>query len=142
MAETATLALGCFWQPDEYFSRLNGVLKTTVGYTGGISKNPTYEKLGDHTETIELVFDESVVSYKELLNRFWNLHDPSVSKVKQYSSFIFTHSDLQKKEAEKSKEVFRSETGKAILTQICEARQFYTAEEYHQKYLAKARGEI
>lgn len=142
MAETATFALGCFWQPDDYFSKLSGVLKTTVGYAGGTSENPTYENLGDHSETIEIVFDNSVISYEELLNKFWNLHNPSVSEVKQYSSFIFTNSDVQKANAEKSKEVFEKETGKTYFTQIRKATKFYRAEEYHQKYLAKARGEI
>ncbi len=88
------------------------------------------------------MFDESVVSYKELLNRFWSLHNLSISEVKQYSSFIFTHCDTQKKEAEKSKEVFENETGKTVLTQVRKATKFYPAEEYHQKYLAKAHGEI
>ena len=142
VTETATFALGCFWQPDDYFSKIDGVLKTTVGYAGGTSENPTYENLGDHAETIEIVFDNSIISYEELLNKFWNLHNPSVSEVKQYSSFIFTNSDIQKANSEKSKEVFEKETGKTVLTQICKATKFYRAEEYHQKYLAKARGEI
>ena len=98
-SKTATFALGCFWQPEDCFRKMPGVTATTVGYSGGTTENPNYENLGDHTETVQIEFDPSFVSYKKLLDKFWQLHDPSVKQTKQYSSFIFTNSEDQAEEA-------------------------------------------
>ena len=139
-SETATFALGCFWQPEDYFRKMTGVTATTVGYSGGTTENPNYENLGDHTETVQIEFDPSLVSYKKLLDKFWKLHDPSVAQTKQYSSFIFTNSEDQAEEAKLSAEAYAKISGKILLTKILKTEKFYRAEEYHQKYLEKARG--
>ena len=139
-SKTATFALGCFWQPEDYFRKMPGVTATTVGYSGGTTENPNYENLGDHTETVQIGFDPALVSYKELLDKFWKLHDPSVTQTKQYGSFIFTNSEGQAEEAKLSAEAYAKISGKILLTKILNAKKFYRAEEYHQKYLEKARG--
>ena len=142
MTETATLALGCFWGPDDYFSKLPGVVNTTVGDSGGTKENPTYTSLGDHSETIEIKFDPEVISYKELLEHFFEKHDPTVVQDTQYKSAIFTHNEEQQRVAEEKKASERVKRGKQIITAIAPASAFYIAEKYHQKYLAKARGGI
>lgn len=134
MEKKATFALGCFWGPDDYFSRLQGVISTTAGYAGGDKASPTYEDLGDHTESVEIVFDPDVISYKELLEHFWKQHDATVEQKTQYMSAIFTHDKEQKQQAEKSK---AEQTKGGILTKIVPAGKFYRAEEYHQKYYKK-----
>ena len=133
----ATFAMGCFWGPEEYFSKLKGVRSTKVGYSGGPKKNPTYEDLGNHTESIEIIFDSDKITYKELLKHFWEQHDPTANNITQYKSIIFFHNKTQQKLAEKSKEEFQKKTNKEILTEIRPASVFYDAEEYHQKFLEK-----
>ena len=140
--QTATFALGCFWGPDDYFSKLKGVMKTRVGYAGGTTKNPTYHNLGDYTETVEIIFDPKVISFEELLKHFWKQHDPTVKEVAQYQSIIFYHTLKQKKSAEKSKKEIGETLGKKIVTEIKKAGTFYEAEEYHQKYLQKGKGRV
>jgi peptide-methionine (S)-S-oxide reductase len=135
--EKATFALGCFWQPQMVFDKVEGVVKTRVGYAGGSKERPTYEDLGDHTETIEIEFDPARVGYAKLLNIFWMQHNPTVEQKTQYQSKIFYHDETQKALAEKTK----AEQGKKyrgeILTEILPAGKFWEAEEYHQKYLVK-----
>ncbi len=145
----ATFAAGCFWGVEHKFSQIKGVLSTRVGYTGGDIKNPTYQlvctgKTG-HAESIEITFDPSVVSYKELLEHFFSLHDPTQINRQgpdvgtQYRSVIFYHSPSQKKEAEvfiknvENSKRFR----KPIATKINPADVFYQAEDYHQDYYEK-----
>jgi peptide-methionine (S)-S-oxide reductase len=140
MNHKATLALGCFWQPEYYFSKLPGVVNTTVGYAGGTSANPTYETLGDHTETVEVVYDPSVISYSDILKHFWNIHDPTTLQKTQYKSIIFYHNAGQRASAEKSVAEEQAKRSKKILTEVREAGAFYRAEEYHQKYLEKQSG--
>ena len=140
--QIATFALGCFWGPDVYFSKLKGVLKTRVGYMGGTTKNPNYHNLGDHTETVEIIFDEKKISFEELLKHFWKQHDPSIKEVTQYKSIIFYHNEKQKKLAEKSKKEIEEKLGKKIATEIKKAGTFWEAEEYHQKYLQKRKGRV
>ena len=140
--QTATFALGCFWGPDVYFSKLKGVIKTRVGYAGGTTKNPNYHNLGDHTETVEIAFDPEVISFEELLQQFWKQHDPSIKEVTQYKSIIFYHNQRQKKTAEMSKKEMEKNLGKKIFTEIKKAGTFYEAEEYHQKYLQKGKGRV
>jgi len=137
--DIATFALGCFWSPDDYFSKLDGVIKTRVGYTGGTTLNPTYHNLGDHTETVEITFDSSKIPYETLLDHFWKQHDPTIPQVKQYRSAIFTNDKNQKMIAEKSFINQQQQTPGIILTTIETVSTFYEAEEYHQKYHQKMR---
>ena len=147
--EKATFGAGCFWHVEEAFRCVKGVKKTTVGYSGGTKKNPTYEdvctdKTG-HAEAVEIEFDPQQVSYDELLQVFWEHHDPTTLNRQgldigtQYRSAIFYHNAKQKKIAEKSKEFMdaSSKFKKPIVTQIVKAGKFFEAEEYHQKYLMK-----
>jgi len=140
--EIATFALGCFWGPDDYFSKLKGVLKTRVGYMGGKKKNPSYYDLGDHTETVEITFDPKVISFEELLKHFWKEHDPTAQEVTQYKSAIFYQNKEQFTIAEKSKKAMEKKLGKEIVTDIEKAGTFYQAEEYHQKYLQNGKSRV
>ena len=135
----ALFSMGCFWEPDDFFSKLDGVIKTRVGYTGGTTPNPTYEKLGDHTETIEITYDSSKISYEQLLYYFWQRHDPTSQQIKQYISAIYYLDEEQKKHAEDTKQKYQYKNKKPVHTQILPATTFYEAEEYHQKYLEKMR---
>ena len=145
----ATFAGGCFWGVEEILRKLPGVVETTVGYTGGTTKNPTYEqvKKGNtgHAETVQIIFNPEKTSYEELLNYFFRLHDPTTlnrqgnDRGAQYRSAIFYHNEEQKKIALKVKDEVQK-SGKwngAIVTEIVPASPFYRAEEYHQKYLLK-----
>lgn len=145
----AAFGAGCFWGVEETFRKINGVIETTVGYMGGDMKNPTYQQvcMGDtgHVETVLIKFDPKIISYVELLNIFWSSHDPTTLNRQgadigsQYRSVIFYHDDEQKDLAWKSKNSF-GQSGKfsdPIVTEIVPAKEFYKAEEYHQKYLFK-----
>jgi len=112
-----------------------GVVRTRVGYAGGTSENPTYHHLGDHTETIQIEYDPTLVSYRELLDAFWAGHDsarPALSQ--QYASTIFYHDDEQERLARVSKERQETQYGHKVYTEIVPATTFYLAEDYHQKY--------
>lgn len=149
--EVATFAGGCFWCIQPPFDRVKGVLKTTVGYTGGHTKNPTYEEVSSgetgHAESIEIVFDPSKVSYDRLLDVYWMSVDPTqtdgqfVDHGSQYRTAIFYHSAAQKRAALASKARLEKEKrfDGPIVTQIVPASTFYAAEEYHQKYYLKSR---
>lgn len=144
--EKATFAAGCFWSVEEAFTHLNGVTKTIVGYTGGHTANPTYEQVCSHTtgyaEAVQVTFDPKKITYEQLLNKFWEIHDPTTLNRQgpdigsNYRSAIFYHSDEQRKLAEKSKnDLDRSgKLDRPIVTEITQAGPFYKAEEYHQKY--------
>ena len=147
--ERATFAAGCFWGVEAAFRQVKGVVSTSVGYTGGSFKDPTYKdvcsgKTG-HAEALEVQYDPSQVSYEELLTMFWNIHDPTTLNRQgpdvgaQYRSAIFFHTPEQKVAAIASKEKLqRSGRYKnPIVTEITSASQFYTAEEYHQQYKEK-----
>jgi len=147
--EKATFGAGCFWHVEEAFRHLNGVLSTTVGYTGGTLKNPTYEDVctdaTGHAEVVELTYDPKKITYEELLRVFWDIHDPTTKNRQgpdigtQYRSAIFYHSPEQKTAAELSKKNLElsGKYSKKIVTEIIEATTFFAAEEYHQRYLAK-----
>lgn len=149
MIEIATFGAGCFWGVEPSFQKIRGVTKTTVGYMGGNLKNPTYENVctdkTGHAEVVQVEFNKSKISYEELLDVFWNIHDPTqknrqgVDIGKQYRSVIFYHNKNQKKLAEKSKtrltELKKYEN--PIVTEITKAEEFYKAEEYHQNYFKK-----
>ena len=147
--EKATFAGGCFWCMQPFFDRTKGVKQTLVGYTGGQTLNPTYEQVSSgktgHAESIEIVYDPTVVSYQQLLNIYWHNIDPTakdqqfVDHGTQYRSAIFYHSEEQKRIAEDSKQQLAAsgKFKKPIATQIVPAAEFYPAEEYHQKYYQK-----
>jgi peptide-methionine (S)-S-oxide reductase len=137
MIETATFALGCFWGVEHHFSRLPGVISTRVGYSGGTKSDPTYQDIGDHSESIEIQYDSGVISYATLLKHFWDQHTPTEQGKRQYASAIFTHNDEQMRLALESRDREQQKYGQKIITRIEPAGRFYPAEEYHQKYYDK-----
>ena len=152
MSELATFAAGCFWGVEEEFRTLPGVISTQVGYTGGRADNPDYRQVctGDtgHAEAVEITFDPAVISYGQLLEHFWQMHDPTTLNRQgpdvgtQYRSAIFFHSDEQRRLAEDSRDHLER-TGRLrrqIVTEIVPAGTFWPAEEYHQKYRMKHGG--
>jgi len=147
--EKATFAGGCFWGVEYLFSRIEGVVKTTVGYTGGKSKDPNYQQVCSgntgHAEAVEILFNPIIISYENLLDIFFKNHDPTtpnrqgVDVGSQYRSAIFYH---DQKQLEFAKTMINSLDktnlfSRPIVTQIVPATQFYHAEEYHQKYFDK-----
>jgi peptide methionine sulfoxide reductase msrA/msrB len=147
----ATFAAGCFWGVEDKFRKVRGVTSTRVGYTGGNIKNPTYklvcsDKTG-HAESIEIVFDPAVVSYGELLQHFFRLHDPTQVNRQgpdvgtQYRSVIFYHDEEQKSSAENMIQKLNQsgQFDRPIATQVVPAAEFYPAEDYHQQYYEKMR---
>ncbi len=147
--ETATLAGGCFWGVEEILRQLPGITEITVGYTGGLLKNPTYRDVSSgitgHAEAVELHYDPSKISYEEILRYFFRLHDPTTLNKQgndtgtQYRSAIFYHDENQQKSAIKVKEEVNQSKKwpKPIVTEIVPAQEFYPAEGYHQDYLQK-----
>ena len=143
----ALFGAGCFWGIEEYFSKINGVNNTAVGYSGGNTENPTYEEVcqGDteHVEVVEINFDDNIISYENLLAHFWNCHDPTQLNRqgpdvgRQYRSAIFYYSDNQKDIAELSKKEKQNDFNNMIVTEIVGAQTFYLAEEYHQCFIQK-----
>lgn len=145
----ATFGAGCFWHVEDLLSRIRGVKSTQVGYAGGNLPNPTYEEVCSdqtgHAEAVEVEFDPDEISYEELLDVFWNNHNPTTLNQQgpdvgnQYRSVIFYHDDRQKEIAEESKQnLTASKRHKGpIVTQIVPAPTFYKAEDYHQKYFKK-----
>jgi len=145
----ATLAGGCFWCMEPPFDKLEGVISTTSGYTGGHTKNPSYKQTSSgktgHTEAIQIVYDPMKVSYEKLLNVFWHNIDPTTAdqqfcdRGNQYRSEIFYHNEEQKHLADASKAaLIESKPFKApIVTQVTQASTFYAAEDYHQDYYKK-----
>lgn len=147
--EKATFGAGCFWGVEEIFRKTLGVYNTAVGYMGGSKDQPTYEEVctdkTGHAEVVEVEFDPAVVSYEELLNVFWENHNPTTLNRQgpdvgtQYRSAIFYHSEQQKEVAEASKQALDA-SGKwknPVVTEISPASTFHRAEEYHQRYLQK-----
>lgn len=147
--DTATFGAGCFWGVEAAFGKIHGVVSTTVGYAGGTKHNPSYEEVcrGDtgHTEVVRVDFDPDRVTYAELLNAFWECHDPTQVNRQgpdfgyQYRSVVFGESEEQLAVARRSKEALE-DSGKfsrPVATAIEPSRNFYRAEEYHQQYLAK-----
>jgi peptide-methionine (S)-S-oxide reductase len=145
--EKATFAAGCFWGVEATFRRLAGVKSTQVGYTGGALDNPSYEAVctdrTGHAEAIEVTFDPEVISYHDLLEVFWDNHDPTTKDRQgpdvgtQYRSAIFFHSPEQEQEARASRDAAQKRFKRPIVTEIVPATEFWRAEEYHQQYLEK-----
>jgi len=115
----------------------SGVIRTRVGYAGGSKQNPTYHNLGDHTETVELEYDPSVISYDSILQMFWKNHNPTTAHQRQYMSAIFYYGDDQKSAAKVSMDEAQKQFRTPIVTKILPIDTFYEAEDYHQKYLLK-----
>jgi peptide-methionine (S)-S-oxide reductase len=148
--ETAQFAMGCFWGAERVFWEAEGVYTTAVGYAGGITPNPTYEQVCSHTtghaEVVQVTFDPSQVSYEQLVEIFWAMHDPTQVNRQgpdvgdQYRSVIFTHSDAQQEIAEASRDRAASMFPRPIATEILPAPTFYPAEDYHQRWYEKKGG--
>ena len=145
--EIAVLALGCFWGPEIKFSKINGIMKTEVGYCGGDSPKTTYKEVctgnTNHAEVIKIDFDEKTISYEKILNIFFEIHDPTTLNYQgpdfgsQYRSEIFYLNEIQKQIAERVfKETNQKLSGK-VVTKISLLKNYCPAEEYHQKYLEK-----
>ena len=145
--QEATFAAGCFWQVEIDFANTPGVLSTEVGYTGGSTESPSYEEVcggrTGHAEAVHLTFDPERVSYAELADKFFSLHDPTQLNRQgpdfghQYRSAIFFHSPEQEREAIAAKERAQTEHRRQVVTEIVPAVPFYRAEDYHQRYLEK-----
>ncbi len=147
--ETATLAGGCFWCLEAVYDELKGVESVESGYMGGLTPNPTYERVcsgrTNHAEVVQIKFDSAVVSYKDLLDVFFTIHDPTTINRQgndvgsQYRSAIFYHTPEQKETAEKVIEELTNEGvwDEPIVTEIEPASTYYVAENYHQEYFAR-----
>ena len=147
MTETATFGAGCFWGVEIEFRNVPGVVDTAVGYEGGTLPNPTYEDVCSHTtghaEVVQVEFDPDEVSYDQLLDLFWSVHDPTQVNRQgpdigsNYRSVIFFHSPEQEEKALESKARAQARFDRPIATEISPASDFWRAEAYHQQYLVK-----
>jgi peptide-methionine (S)-S-oxide reductase len=143
----ATFAAGCFWGVETEFRKIEGVTDAQVGYMGGTTANPTYRDVctdrTGHAEVCEVTFDPARVSYDQLLDAFWSMHNPTLRNRQgpdvgtQYRSAIFFHSPEQQAAAEASKKKHQPKYSRPIATEITPASTFYRAEEYHQRYFEK-----
>jgi peptide-methionine (S)-S-oxide reductase len=143
-SETATFGAGCFWGVEHLFRKVPGVIDAVSGYSGGIVENPTYAQVCSdttgHAEVVEVTFDPEVVSFDQLLEVFWAMHDPTQvnrqgpDRGSQYRSIVLTHSDEQRKAAEASRDRAQARYSKPIATEIRPHVAFYPAEAYHQRY--------
>ncbi|HXA17915.1 MAG TPA: peptide-methionine (S)-S-oxide reductase MsrA [Thermoanaerobaculia bacterium] len=147
MTETATLAGGCFWGVEELVRKLPGVTDTTVGYAGGTLDTPGYEdvKTGrtGHAESLQIVFDPSKITFDEILDFFFRLHDPTTANRQgndigtQYRSAIFYHDEAQREAAERAIQRAQPKWPRPIVTEVVPFTNFYEAEDYHQDYLQR-----
>ncbi len=146
----ATFAAGCFWGVEAAFRQLPGVVEVVSGYTGGHTDNPTYRQVcghgTGHAEAVEVTYDPQRVTYDQLLDAFWQIHDPTQLNRQgpdvgdQYRSAIFTHGPEQEREALASRDAQQKNYKRPIATQIVPAPRFWPAEEYHQRYFEKNGG--
>ena len=147
--EKATFGGGCFWGIEDAFRKLDGVKETAAGYMGGSTRNPTYEQVcsGEtgHAEVVQLSFDPARISYAQLLEHFWKMHNPTSLNYQgpdigtQYRTVIFFHNDEQRQQAEESKAALDA-SGRLlsqVVTEVLPAEEFWRAEEYHQCYLSR-----
>jgi peptide-methionine (S)-S-oxide reductase len=147
MEKTATFGAGCFWGVEVAFRNIDGVRDAVAGYAGGTTERPTYQEVctdtTGHAEVVQVTFDDAEVSYEQLLDAFWELHDPTQLNRqgpdvgRQYRSVIFAHDDEQRHAAEASRERAQARVRRPIVTEIAAAVPFWPAEEYHQRYLEK-----
>jgi methionine-S-sulfoxide reductase len=148
--QRAVFAAGCFWGVEAAFREIEGVAATRVGYTGGATADPSYEQVCSgttgHAEAVQVWFDPEVVSYSELLDTFWSIHDPTTRDRQgwdfgsQYRSAIFSADDDQEQLAIASRDERQASVARPIVTEIVPASQFYDAEDYHQRYFEKHGG--
>ena len=145
--EKATFAAGCFWGVEAEFRNLDGVTATAVGYTGGHTSEPTYRDVCSHStghaEAVRVEFDPTVISYEQLLEKFWGEHDPTTLNRQgpdvgdQYRSAIYVHSPEQEEVAQRSRAAAQGHFKRPIVTEITPATKFWPAEDYHQRYFEK-----
>ena len=145
--EIAVLALGCFWGPEIKFSKIDGIIKTEVGYCGGNSSTTTYKEVctgkTNHAEVVKLDFDEKIITYEKILKIFFQIHDPTTLNSQgpdfgtQYRSEIFYLNNIQKITAEKVLKDVNERLSNKVVTKITLLNNYCPAEEYHQKYLEK-----
>jgi peptide-methionine (S)-S-oxide reductase len=148
--QRATFAAGCFWGVEASFREVEGVVRTAAGYTGGTTVDPGYEQVCSgrtgHAEAVDVWFDPVIVSYDELLDTFWSIHDPTTRDRQgwdfgsQYRSAVFTHDAEQERLAVASRDERQNVVARPIVTEILPASAFYDAEEYHQRYFEKHGG--
>ena len=146
--EIAILGLGCFWGPEIQFSKLDGIIKTEVGYCGGSNKETTYKEVcagnTNHAEVVKLDFDPKIISYKKILEYFFKIHDPTTLNSQgpdfgtQYRSEIFYLNNTQKIIAEETKKKINERMSGKVVTNISLVKNYCPAEEYHQRYLERA----
>ncbi|MDC1096197.1 peptide-methionine (S)-S-oxide reductase MsrA [Pelagibacteraceae bacterium] len=147
--QKCTLALGCFWKPEENFKNKPGILQTEVGYAGGKNPNTTYEEVckgdSEHAEVVKLSFDEQIITYEKILDLFFKMHDPTQQDMQypdigtQYRSEIFYETEKQREIAIKLKDNLNKSYDGKIKTNISKIKNYCKAEEYHQKYIEKNR---
>ena len=145
--EIAVLALGCFWGPEKKFSQIDGIIKTEVGYCGGNNPSTNYQEVctgtTGHAEVVRLEYDPSIISYKKILETFFNIHDPTTLNSQgpdfgtQYRSEIFFSNDQQKDIANEVFNIVNQKLNGKVVTKISEIKNYCKAEEFHQKYLEK-----
>ena len=145
--QKCTLALGCFWKPEETFKNKPGIIETEVGYAGGLNKKVTYEEVcsgnTEHAEVVRLTFDETIIPFKKILDLFFKIHDPTQKDMQypdvgtQYRSEIFYETYQQKQEASEILSEFNKKLDGKIQTNISKIKNYCKAEEYHQKYIEK-----
>ena len=145
--EIAVLALGCFWGPEKKYGQLDGIYRTEVGYCGGNSPNTNYREVctgtTNHAEAVKLEFDPKVITYEQIIKKFFEFHDPTTLNSQgpdfgtQYRSEIFYLNDEQKNIAQKLIDEENSKLSGKVVTKLSELKNYCTAEEYHQKYLEK-----
>ena len=145
--EKVLFGAGCFWGVEESFRKLHGVNKTEVGYSGGITLNPTYQSVcegnSNHVEVVLVEYDKDLISFNDLIDHFWKCHDPTTLNRQgpdigtQYRSAIFYYDETQKIIAENSKDKYSKKNNIKIVTEISEVKNYYKAEEYHQRYILK-----
>ncbi len=145
--EIAVLALGCFWGPEKKFSQIDGIIKTEVGYCGGNNPSTNYQEVctgtTGHAEVVRLEYDPSIISYKKILETFFNIHDPTTLNSQgpdfgtQYRSEIFFNNDQQKDIANEVFNIVNQKFNGKVVTKISEIKNYCKAEEFHQKYLEK-----
>ena len=147
--QKCTLALGCFWKPEENFKNKPGIIETEVGYAGGNEPNTTYEQVctgnTGHAEVVRLTFEEKIISFRKILDLFFKMHDPTQKDMQypdigtQYRSEIFYETEQQKIEASEILNEFNKKLDGKIKTNISKIKNYCKAEEYHQKYIEKNR---
>ena len=148
--QKCTLALGCFWKPEDNFKNKAGIIETEVGYAGGKNSSTTYEEVCSgktgHAEVVRLTFDEKLITYEKILDLFFKMHDPTQKDMQypdigtQYRSEIFYENNEQKILATKTKEKLSQQFNNKIVTNISKIKNYCKAEEYHQKFMEKKRG--